>query len=272
MVELHSVGLVNLIGKRLAPLLSRVANARPVAGVTSLLEAYLAILRGKGAGSGWGMAAEVSVARRLAPGEHPTVLDLGAHVGDWSRAFRSLAPKSRMILVEPQPGCQAALNELRDERTTVIEAAVGCERGWATLYKEPGLSEKASLHQRGDSFLKEAVFEAIEVPVTTVGQIIEEHGLECVDFMKMDLEGHELEALAGADGALNDGTIKAIAFEFGGANVNSRTYFRDFWDLLTGYGYRIARILPSGQLLEIAAYDEDCEHFRSVSNYVAWRC
>jgi hypothetical protein len=28
------------------------------------------------------------------------------------------------------------------------------------------------------------------------------------------------------------GKIRAIAFEFGCGNVNSRTFFRDFWDLL----------------------------------------
>ena len=40
-----------------------------------------------------------------------------------------------------------------------------------------------------------------------------------------------LEALKGAANSLASGMIKALAFEFGSGNLNSRTFFRDFWDL-----------------------------------------
>jgi hypothetical protein len=60
-----------------------------------------------------------------------------------------------------------------------------------------------------------------------------------------------------------------MSFEFGGGNINSRTYFRDYWDLLTRHGYEIYRILPGGRRLQIVRYDEDMEYFRGVSNYVA---
>ena len=59
-------------------------------------------------------------------------------------------------------------------------------------------------------------------------------------------------------------------FEFGSANVNSRTFFRDFWDLLTGYGYRVERIIPGGGTPPSAATPRDLEYFRGATNYVAW--
>ena len=63
--------------------------------------------------------------------------------------------------------------------------------------------------------------------------------------------------------------IKALTFEFGSGNVNSRTFFRDFWDLLNPLGYKIYRILPSSRMMPIKEYYEDCEYFRGVSNYLA---
>jgi len=60
-------------------------------------------------------------------------------------------------------------------------------------------------------------------------------------------------------------------FEFGAPNIYSRTFFSDFWDLLTADGFRLDRILPGGRLLRIDSYSEELEHFRGVSNYLARR-
>jgi hypothetical protein len=55
--------------------------------------------------------------------------------------------------------------------------------------------------------------------------------------MKMDIEGHELFALRGAKRALARGVIRPLSFEFGTGNINSRTFFRDYWDLLTSVAW-----------------------------------
>jgi hypothetical protein len=78
-----------------------------------------------------------------------------------------------------------------------------------------------------------------------------------------------LEALKGASGALRHAQIGALSFEFSPGNLNSRTFFRDFWDTLSENGFRIFRITPGGGLLQIREYYEDCEYFRGSSNYVA---
>jgi hypothetical protein len=87
--------------------------------------------------------------------------------------------------------------------------------------------------------------------------------------MKLDIEGAELSALLGAAASLSRGRIDTIAFEFGSANVYSRTFFRDFWQLLADAGFRLWRILPGGGLLAVDSYSEQLEHFRGVSNYLA---
>ena len=151
----------------------------------------------------------------------------------------------------------------------VIEAAVGERPGTATLFTPGDQNGLASLHQRRDSLAREQNFVGHEVRMTTIDEILTARGIELVDFAKMDLEGHELFALRGAAESLKHHRLRALSFEFGVGNVNSRTFFRDFWDLLTGYGYRIERIYPGGKTAPVTEYYEDLEFFRGVTNYVA---
>jgi hypothetical protein len=107
------------------------------------------------------------------------------------------------------------------------------------------------------------------VPVVTIDSVIEDKKLDRIDFMKMDIEGHELFALKGAMQALEAHKIKALSFEFGSGNVNSRTYFRDFWNLLRPLDFEFHRICPGGMTVPVREYYEDLEVFRGVTNYIA---
>jgi hypothetical protein len=62
-----------------------------------------------------------------------------------------------------------------------------------------------------------------------------------------------------------------LTFEFGGCNIDSRTYFQDFWYLLQDYGLRyFYRITPMGLLVYLPQYDEIDEQFRTT-NYLVCR-
>jgi hypothetical protein len=51
--------------------------------------------------------------------------------------------------------------------------------------------------------------------------------------------------------------------------VNSRTFFRDFWELLAPLSFELRRICPGGKTTVVKSYYEDLEPFRGVTNYVA---
>jgi hypothetical protein len=86
--------------------------------------------------------------------------------------------------------------------------------------------------------------------------------------LKLDIEGHELNAIKGAKQMIADKKVDFIQFEFGGCNIDSRTYFQDFYYLLKDK-YRIYRILRDG-IFEIEQYKETSEIFITV-NYLAER-
>lgn len=65
---------------------------------------------------------------------------------------------------------------------------------------------------------------------------------------------------------IDSGNIDFIQFEFGGCNIDSRTYFQDFYYFLKD-NYDIYRIVKNG-LRKIDRYSETCEVFLN-SNYIA---
>ena len=108
-----------------------------------------------------------------------------------------------------------------------------------------------------------------EVNLLTVEEFCRQKNIDGVDFLKLDVEGHELAVLAGAGNMLLTGKIKYIQFEFGGCNIDSRTFFRDFYNLLNPR-YQIYRVLTDG-LKPISAYRETDEIFVTTNYFAAIR-
>jgi len=80
------------------------------------------------------------------------------------------------------------------------------------------------------------------------------------------VEGHELKVLQGAFHLLSSQAIDYIQFEFGGANIDSKTFLQDFFYYLNPY-YKIFRIVRDG-LTPLEGYAERFEIFM-YSNFLA---
>lgn len=167
-------------------------------------------------------------------------------------------------MIEPAPIHFTLLDELVNSYSnTFLEGvAVGAESGVLDLYFDNEGSGLSSLYKRDLNHIGVEMSRSISVPVLTLDEIAEKHGLSSISFLKLDLEGHEIFALKGATKLLKNNTISAVAFEFGGCNIDSRTFFKDFWSLLVvDYGYKIYRILPNRHLLYLSSYSETLERF-----------
>lgn len=273
MVKVHEQGVLNWSAKKLAKQLSLLVASPMFVNLSKLMEAYWCILLGKGAGTGWAFEAETKCAADViasaSASVSPVIFDVGANNGDWSADIKSFYPDALIYMFEPQPDCQQRIKERNLKNTVLLPVAVDSKKGMIKIFTDGSTSGLASVHKRKDSYFKDVVFSTIDVASLTIDEVIGSNGIKQVDFMKMDIEGHEFEALKGAHQSLCDGKIKALSFEFGSGNINSRTYFRDFWDLLHPMGYNFFRILPSSRLMPIVEYYEDCEYFRGVSNYIA---
>ncbi|BAT60499.1 hypothetical protein GJW-30_1_03043 [Variibacter gotjawalensis] len=148
----------------------------------------------------------------LKPGD--LAFDIGSHVGDRVAVFRALG--ARVVALEPQPPLARALRLLyrHDEGVTLVRKAVGRAEGEVTLMVNV---DNPTVTTASEDFVRAADGAAgwegqawsseVVVPMTTLDALIAAHGDP--DFIKIDVEGFEAEALAGLSRP-----VPALSFEF----------------------------------------------------------
>lgn len=186
------------------------------------------------------------------------VFDVGANVGAYARAVQAVVHGVRIDCFEP--GADAYRQLAKVPGVTAWPLAFGASKGRAALHHSPASSELASLVDRGFGGDIE------QVTVTTVDAFVATHEVDRIDLLKIDTEGTDLDVIRGARGPLAAGAIRSVQFEFGGGNITSRTFLRDFADALPGF--TLHRLLPDG-LVPIGPHERD-EVF-VMANYVALR-
>jgi FkbM family methyltransferase len=210
--------------------------------------------------------------------EAPVVFDVGANVGDYSRLVRRHLPAAVVYAFEPSA---PVFRELRQnlsaaegaERFRPFNLGLSDEEKTVELYSYTVEGQEQSLISSIDRRLPTQVV-SVEVSaserisVQTLDRFCESQGVARIDFLKLDVEGHELSVLRGARGMLEAGAVSLIQFEFGPANIYSRTFFYDFWSLLSGR-FDLYRIIPHG-IAPITFYGEHREVFLTT-NYLAVR-
>ena len=125
----------------------------------------------------------------------------------------------------------------------------------------------ASLYKRQLDYFDIDFDKEEQIQLTTMDEYCVKKGIEQVDLLKIVVEGSEYRALQGADRMLSEGRIGMIQFGFGGSNIDSRHYFRDYWNLFTSKGYSLYHIMKDG-LIKFEKYDEGYECFHCV-NFLA---
>jgi len=221
-------------------------------------------------GSGEVRAMTQALKRAGRNGDAPVIFDVGANIGDWTLAALRCFPRAVVHAFEPSAHHQDIYRQAVGERANVRLApiALGARDETASLYKDRDLTGLASLTRRDLGHLGIDMSIREEVTVRMLDTYAEEAGVAAIDYLKLDVEGHELDVLKGAGRMIAEGRIAAIQFEFGGCNIDTRTYFRDFYRLLAGVGYSIYVIRPGGSLAPILKYREFYEQF-ATTNYVA---
>ena len=120
-----------------------------------------------------------------------TCLDIGANIGCISQAL--LKAGHKVVAFEPQPQLFSILGEnlLGRGEVTLVPAAVGSVEGHVDM---PRVQYSSKGNFGGLGIGDKSIYGSIQVPVVT----IDSYEFNDVGFMKIDVEGYELEVLRGA--------------------------------------------------------------------------
>ena len=132
---------------------------------------------------------EMSLLPRLVePGR--VALDVGANVGLYSYALAKLGASVEAF--EPVPWCAASIESFRSPRIRVHRIALSSRAGFSELHIP--LARGRLWPSRASLGTTQHAGSVLRVPVAT----LDSFGFAGVSFVKIDVEGHELEVLRGA--------------------------------------------------------------------------
>ena len=224
-------------------------------------------LQGKGYGSA-SLKSEVKATRKFVKGG--VFVDVGANKGLYSKELLTQYSDSitELHLFEPSKELVESYLKFSDNRIRVNNFALSDVSGKANLYKVNGKSGLNSLTKRRLEHFEIVMSDVEEIQKITLDEYTDFNKINSIDLLKIDVEGHEIDVLKGAKVNLDENRIKCIQFEFGGCNIDTRTFFQDFWYLLNSrYRFNIYRITPFG-IYKIEKYTELDEIF-VTTNYIA---
>lgn len=212
------------------------------------------------------------VAQRVTS-DAPVVFDVGANNGAYALWAVDRFPSGTIVhAFEPASVAYRALTEQVDKRglpSRILCHQIGLSDavGHATLYGPHPGSSIATMHPEvGKAEMPGRSKEVVQLG--TLDEFCREQGVQKIDLLKIDAEGHELSVLRGGSQLLREGRIGHIQFEFGERHIDARVFFKDIYDLLAP-NYKIHRIVRNGPW-PIQRYSPDLEIF-NTANFLAVR-
>ena len=201
-----------------------------------------------------------------------SVFDVGANQGQFlSMLLRGLnGVPLRVHAFEPSSSAFQILNDAHraDTRLKLNHFGLGSRNGEMTLYSNEDASGIASLYDRRLDHFGLALSRTEKVTIDTLDEYCDREHVDSIDLLKLDVEGHELDVIRGGEKLFAKGAVDVVTFEFGGTNIDSRSFFQDFFYFFKQHKFDVFRITPSGYLAPVPEYREVYEQFRTT-NFLA---
>lgn len=190
-------------------------------------------------------------------GFKPTgVIDCGAFRGEWTLDLWKVWPEVSVLMIEPQPDQTPALNKISQRvcGSRVEACALGEKSGFTSFSLG---SSNSRISENGE----------IQVPLRTLDSILAEEPFDS-NFLKLDLQGHELKALRGARGSL--ASFEVVLLESSLIPIDEAPLFAEIDRSMNDYGFRLYDIVPQYyRPLDGALWQVDAMYVQVSSQLIA---
>jgi len=173
-----------------------------------------------------------------------TVIDVGANVGQFASVARAAFPLAQLVCFEPLPDCHKRLQRRfrKDGRFRALQLALGSAHGRRELRRSaysPSSSILAMSDRHRDAFPSTSATETVAVEVRALDEALHGLRLEGPLFLKLDVQGFELEVLRGATRTLEHCSLVLLEASLHRL-YQGEALFADILAHLAGRGFSLA--------------------------------
>ncbi len=131
-----------------------------------------------------------------------TVLDIGAYEGFWTLDLLEVFPKAKVLMVEAQINKESFLKAVKQQNENVNYAIT-------LLSSSDGETKLFSQNETASHVVSTAVSgeQYQQIKTQTLDTLLETMNFPLPEFLKLDVQGHEMEVLKGAAKSLANATI-----------------------------------------------------------------
>lgn len=208
---------------------------------------------------------ELTILKKISKFNPSVIIDGGANIGEYSLLVNELNPNTLIYAFEPVKSTFEKLKSNTSHLTNIFPIEKGLFRNncfkeiniypsdaHSSVFELQGLQYESTKKQsieliNGDDFLKN-------------------NKIKEVDFIKIDVEGAEYEAILGFEEHIEKGKIKMIQFEYGYINITTKKLLIDFYNYFESKGYMVGKIFP--KYVEFRKYEFKHEDFLGP-NFIA---
>lgn len=204
--------------------------------------------------------------------DNMTIIDAGAHDGTYAEYIFNLNPSATIHCFEPTASAFAELktrlaNEIKTCKLIANNAGLSTEIGEAELFIYNELDQRNSLHLNPAHNFDSSLLHKEKIKLTTLDDYIELNKISRIDFLKIDVEGHESKVIEGGASALENKIIKCIQFEYNNNWAAAGFTLESAFNILITNGFKIFRLTIWGRI-PINRFKPKLENYIH-SNYIS---
>jgi len=206
---------------------------------------------------------------------HPIIFDVWANIGQYVHEVSRylVGTEKQMYCFEPMKKTFELLNQnlsdIPNEDITTVNVWLWSEEKSIPLFfsESDNADSCASVHEDNISTFVSQKVKKETIDITTLDLFCSTHAITHIDFLKIDIEGYEMDCLHWAKEMIKKWAIDIIQLEHNRCAIASKTFLKDYRDLFSSQYDFYRQLSWNHWLYKIDAYDIYLENF-TYMNYV----
>lgn len=186
---------------------------------------------------------EKTIIKKISTTDPKVIIDGGANTGTYSKLLNSFNPECLIYSFEPVDTTYEKLKANTNDLVNVYPIKKGLfhkkTNKKINIYES---STHASIFDIRGNNLQQQKTENIKL--VKGDHFLDRHRIDTLDFLKLDIEGADFDAVKGFEKSISDQKIRIIQFEYGYINITTKNLLIDFYSFFNKHGYVVGKIFP----------------------------